>query len=96
MSFSEITIRTYNPPKKGRIQKGLVFRVEYKGTEPDTVFGDGSEWQTSGNLYNIFRCGNYLVAQDVFSQRLVFVAENRQDMVDILREMTKCTIITVT
>lgn len=96
MSFSSITIRKFVPKngKRDLFQRNLRFRVEYKGSQADTT-GLGGTWEASGNLYDVYLCQQYLVGVHAMSRLPVFVADNVPDLIDILREATKCPNITM-
>ena len=90
MRYTKIVISHYKP-KAARTKRdeNLMYRVTYEGTEADTT-GLGGTWQSSGNLYDVYRCQQYMVAQSPFTMTPEFIAENVPDLIDQLREITEC------
>ena len=91
MTYTEINIKSYKPKggKRNKRDENLMYRIEFKGTEPDRT-GLGGTWECGGTLYNIYRCQQYMVALNLVTMTPVFIAENIPDLIDQLQEITRC------
>lgn len=83
MIYSEITVTVITSKNRGKFDADtLLYRLSFTGKD--------GEWDSSGSFADVYSCDGLLVGLSPFNNRPMFIASTLNNMIDRLKEKTKC------